>query len=295
MAGHASACDYTRRGASDLEGALAGLVIHSLASGSSGNALLVEAGDTSILIDCGISGARLSRGLRALGRAPADLTAVLVSHEHVDHVRGITPLLRAKLPIVTTRGTAQAAEIAPATAEAIRAGSEIQIGSVGVVALHVSHDAAEPVGFMLHHPLATLTVVTDLGCTDDALIEPLAVSDVIVLEANHDLDMLWRGPYPFYLKRRVASPTGHLSNDDCAALLQRALARSDRTPTIWLAHLSETNNRPDLAVATVATALQDRLPSHRIRALPRRDPIECWRSPAVEADPPRLRQLSLFD
>ncbi|MER3485263.1 MAG: hypothetical protein C4345_04070, partial [Chloroflexota bacterium] len=214
--------------------------------------------------------------------------------EHTDHIQGIKPVLRAKVPILTLPGTARAAELDGTLVEPMSIGVECAVGAFTVTALSVSHDAVEPVGFFLRHPEASITVITDLGRDDDGLIEPLAYSDVIVVEANHDRELLWRGPYPIQLKRRVAAPTGHLSNDDCAALLLRALKQSARQPAIWLAHLSATNNRPDLAVATVASALSEIIPAERIRALPRREGAQCWQSDPDRAVVGAARQLSFF-
>lgn len=270
------------------------VVVHSLASGSSGNAMVVDDGESVILIDCGLSGSRLTSRLRALDLPVSKITALLLSHEHTDHIQGMNPLLRARLPVLTMPGTARAAGVDSGLVEPLRIGAEFEIGAFSVTALGVSHDASEPVGFYLRHPEASMTVITDLGSDDEALVEPLSHSDLIIIEANHDWDMLWRGPYPIHLKRRVASPVGHLSNDDCAALLSRALSRSAHQPAIWLAHLSETNNRPDLAVATVAQALREVVPAHRIRALPRREIALCWQSGLLDTILAKPRQLSFF-
>jgi phosphoribosyl 1,2-cyclic phosphodiesterase len=271
-----------------------GVVVHSLASGSSGNAMVIGDGQTAVLLDCGLPGARLTARLREIGLSVTSITALLLSHEHTDHIQGIKPVLRAKLPILTLPGTARAAGLNGMLVEPLRIGVECSVGAFTVTALGVSHDAVEPVGFFLRHPEASITVITDLGRDDDALIEPLTQSDVIVIEANHDRELLWRGPYPVHLKRRVAAPTGHLSNDDCAALLLRALRQSARQPAIWLAHLSETNNRPDLAVATVASALSEIIPAERIRALPRREVAQCWQSDPERGVVGVARQLSFL-
>src|SRR5262249_20751938 len=154
---------------------------------------------------------------------------------------------------VATRGTHRALDVGRTPFRPIRHGDSEELGDEVVVrALGVSHDAAEPCGFCIDGDGVRLTVITDLGTADTDLCEWIATSDLIVLEANHDESLLRSGPYPSHLKRRVLSPTGHLSNGDCGALLRRALADSARPKTIWLAHLSAVNNRPDLAVATVA-------------------------------------------
>ena len=234
------------------------LTVRNLGSGSSGNALLIDAGEAAIAVDCGIGARALAAGLRAAGRQLADLVAVLLTHEHVDHVRAVPQVVRAGVPLVATAGTARAAALARPNWEEARLGATLRIGGLSVTALGVSHDAVEPCGYHVAAADASLTVITDLGCPDGALQEYLAASDLIVLEANHDVALLRAGPYPAHLKRRVLSPTGHLSNDDCGRLLAAALGDDARRRTIWLAHLSTTNNRPALAQRTVQLALAAR-------------------------------------
>lgn len=227
------------------------LSVRSLGSGSSGNALLVAAPGCVLVVDCGIGARALTAGLRAAGHRLGDVAAVLLTHEHVDHVRSLPQVLKAGVPLVATAGTARAAELPPTRVETVRLGSATMVGRIEVTALAVSHDAAEPSGYHLRHGEIGVTVLTDLGRADPSLHDALAASDLIVLEANHDETMLRAGPYPSHLKRRVLSPTGHLSNADCGRLLAAALAPHGRQPTVWLAHLSTTNNRPAVAQATV--------------------------------------------
>jgi phosphoribosyl 1,2-cyclic phosphodiesterase len=270
------------------------VVVRSLGSGSSGNALVIETSRSALLVDCGLAPSTLSRGL-AIGRRTIEgLTALLVSHEHVDHVRALQRLVKAKVPIVATAGTGRELDCGPSVVRPIQLGSAIDVDGIVVRALGVSHDAAEPCGYYVEAEDVRLTVLTDLGCANESLLEPLAASDLIVLEANHDEDLVRRGPYPSHLKRRLLSPMGHLSNADCGALLRRALAEADRPRTIWLAHLSAVNNRPDLAVSTVASALAQNRVTHATRALPRRGaPVE-WRSDAPFAEPMKPTQLRLL-
>ena len=253
------------------------LTVRSLGSGSSGNALLIEAAEAALVVDCGIGTRALTAGLRAAGRRLADLDAVLVTHEHVDHVRSLPQVVRAGVPLVATVGTARAAAFPPRGVEQVRLGRPVRLEGLSITPLPVSHDAAEPCGFHLEAGSGSLAVVTDLGCPDDALREYLAASDLIVLEANHDEAMLRGGPYPAHLKRRVLSPRGHLSNADCGRLLAAALAGEQRPRTIWLAHLSQTNNRPALAKQTVERLLAERDVVQPVVPLSRHGHEQVWR------------------
>jgi phosphoribosyl 1,2-cyclic phosphodiesterase len=271
------------------------MIVRSLGSGSSGNALVVETGTAVFLVDCGLSAATLARGMKMGGRGLDALSAVVVSHEHVDHVRGLQRLLKGGVPLVTSPGTHRALDVGSTFYRPLRPGDTEELaGGVTVRALGVSHDAAEPCGFCIDADGVRVTVITDLGTADTGLCESIATSDLIVLEANHDEALLRAGPYPAHLKRRVLSATGHLSNVDCGDLLRRALADSDRARTIWLAHLSAVNNRPDLAVATVAKALAGCGKAHDIRALPRQGTPITWRSDGAVGSPLQPQQLALF-
>jgi phosphoribosyl 1,2-cyclic phosphodiesterase len=271
------------------------MIVRSLGSGSSGNALVVETARTALLVDCGLSAATLARGMKTGGRGLETLAAVVVSHEHVDHVRGLQRLLKGGVPLVASPGTHRALDVGRVSFRPLRPGETDALdGGVTVRALGVSHDAAEPCGFCIDADGVRLTVITDLGTADTELCEWIATSDLIVLEANHDEAMLRAGPYPVHLKRRVLSPTGHLSNVDCGELLNCALAGTDRARTIWLAHLSAVNNRPDLAVATVSRALAGCGAAHDIRALPRQGIPVVWRSDSPVGSPSQPQQLALF-
>lgn len=252
-----------------------GVRVVSLASGSSGNALLIDAGQTRLLIDVGLSALRIERELAALGVSAASLTAVLVSHEHIDHVAGLSVLgRRHRLPLVLTAGTAEAVPgIAQLDQQRIGPLQTLAIGTAQVTAIPVRHDAAEPCGFQICLPGATIVVLTDLGYPDRHLDPLVAAADLIVVEANHDLDRLWSGPYTWPLKQRVASETGHLCNDDCGLLLARAI-NDERRRTVWLAHLSAENNDPTTARTTVAERIGDR--PLTLAVLPRRSRGPIW-------------------
>ncbi len=254
------------------------LTVQSLGSGSSGNALLISAGTSLVLLDCGVGSRALEAGVRAAGRRLADVSAVLLTHEHADHSRSLPRLQRAGVRVVATPGTADAAGVSGVRVDRIPIGLEIEVAGITVRALPVCHDAAEPCGFLIERQGVRVAVMTDLGCEDNALLEPLASADLIVLEANHDAAMLRNGPYPLHLKRRVLSRSGHLSNDQCAGLLEAAFGGAPRARTIWLAHLSATNNRPELARRAVARALARQHLAHPIVPLPRQSIGPTWRA-----------------
>jgi phosphoribosyl 1,2-cyclic phosphodiesterase len=252
-----------------------GLAVTSLGSGSSGNALLLRSSTSAILVDCGVSIRRLSQSLAAHALMLPDIDAILVSHEHVDHVREIDRFATMATAILSTKGTASAIQPV-ANWTAITGGETRAVANVEVTAIPVSHDASEPCGFFIRVDGRALTVLTDLGSPSDVAAEAIAASDLVVLEANHDVSMLRRGPYPLHLQRRILSDVGHLSNDDCASLLLTALDGTSRLPTVWLAHLSETNNRPHLAAQTVRRQLARAGIHLEVQALPRRDIGPTW-------------------
>jgi phosphoribosyl 1,2-cyclic phosphodiesterase len=269
------------------------LSVQSLGSGSSGNATLVDDGQTSILVDCGISFAALERGLAVSKRSVDGLKAVIVSHEHVDHIRALPRIMRRGISIACTAGTNAGAQLPFRSCNQVQFGETVSIGTLQVTALAVSHDAIEPCGFFIEARDAAATIVTDLGAGDPELVGSLSRSDLIVIEANHDVARLRRGPYPEVLKRRVLSNRGHLSNQACAELLQEAMRATTRQPTIWLAHLSATNNTPALATSTVVRVLAAIGHTPPIEPLPRFNPSRIWRS---TDDPAGFRgtvQLSL--
>lgn len=220
-----------------------------LASGSNGNSVYVELDGVRLLVDAGISAARITKGLRARGIEPQSIDAVLVTHEHIDHVRGLKTLAKQyHLPILATRGTLAGIDGGAAFEDDMRSISDaFMIGNVTVQPFATSHDAAEPCGFRIEGSHCC-TVATDLGVVTDTVQDAMEGADVLVLEANHDADLLRQGSYPWPLKRRILSNRGHLANGDAAW----ALTRMKKHPRkVYLAHLSKENNRPALARDTV--------------------------------------------
>lgn len=265
------------------------MIVQSFASGSSGNALLLTGAGSAVLVDCGLGPRTLGKALLHHKVAVKDLSAVLITHEHDDHVRGLQPLMPHCRTFHATEGTAAALGLPRASRLTAKAFASVPIGAFEVTAIPTSHDAAEPCGFSFFDGMSRVTLLTDFGEPHDGMIDLLFTSDLIVIEANHDLHMLRSGPYPAELKRRVMSARGHLSNADCGALLARALAAAKLPRTIWLAHLSATNNKPELAVRTVKDSLALVVAKHQVVALPRREPGPVW-SPQQ----PGAEQLSLF-
>lgn len=255
------------------------LIVSSLGSGSNGNAFLIEFDTTRILLDSGVPIRTLLSCLQQRFLVPKDLTAILVSHEHIDHVRSLGQLLnRAEIPVLATRGTLAGLEHLPINSpEVLKPLEEQCIGSLGLIPVPVSHDAREPVGFHINSQSGSVTLLTDLGeCSDDNL-EFAARADHIVIESNYDESMLRSGSYPAHLKRRIRSADGHLSNDDCAEFLCDVIGPS--TSDIWLCHLSENNNRPENAERTTTDALGRRGIHRLVTALPRYNgSVTTWRS-----------------
>lgn len=229
-----------------------------LASGSSGNAILVSSDSTSVLVDAGISARRVTRAVEALGVLPESIDAVLVTHEHSDHVGGLATLTRRLgLPVVASPGTHAAIRLripdAGASVEA-EAGREYLIGDLAITPFATSHDSAEPLGFTISDGESRTAVATDLGVVGRNVRRHLLDADCAILEFNHDERMLLDSPYPWHLKQRILSNVGHLSNASAA----NELVRAGDAPLslLILAHLSGENNEAGLAREAAARALE---------------------------------------
>ena len=231
--------------------------ICSIASGSSGNCIYVGSDNTHIIIDAGISGKRIEEGLNSLGLSTGDLDAVLITHEHSDHVASIGVLARKYgLPMYATKGTIDGimnqkclGTVDRSLFNEICAYNDFTIDDLTVKPIEVSHDAAEPVAYRIEHGGRSVGVCTDLGTYNDRIIEGFTGIDALFLEANHDVNMLQVGRYPYYLKQRILSDKGHLSNENCGKLLCRLL--HDDIKSITLSHLSAENNMAELAYEAV--------------------------------------------
>ena len=228
---------------------------YTLASSSSGNAALIRCGDTAVLLDAGISARRIAQSLALLGMTPGALDAVLVTHEHSDHVNGIATLTKKYgVPVYASRGTAHFLPQAAPCLRKFDAGDAFTIGSLEIRSFRTSHDAADSVDYRIDGPDGSLGALTDTGYVTRDAADTLKGVDALLLEANHDIETLQCGPYPYHLKRRILSEHGHLSND-AAADFARWCAQHG-TGDILLAHLSAENNTPAMAEYAVARRLQ---------------------------------------
>lgn len=226
----------------------------SLGSGSEGNALLVSAGKTSVLMDCGFSVNETVARLARLDVLPEQLSGILVTHEHGDHARGVVRFARKfGLAVWLTHGTWRGIQAGEVEVREINSQDVFAIGDLEIRPYPVPHDAAEPVQFVFGDGQRRLGVLTDAGCSTPHIENVLSGCDALVLECNHDRQMLQNGSYPPSLKQRVGGRLGHLSNDQAADILARLDTR--RLQHLLAAHLSAQNNQPDLAVRALSEAM----------------------------------------
>ena len=228
-----------------------------LASGSSGNACYVETAEARVLIDAGLSGEELVRRMEMTGIDPAELDAILLTHEHIDHIRGAGPLARRfDLPVYLNRLTLKRALKTLgnlSTPVVFHTGHPITLHGLCIETFTKCHDAADPVGVVVHADGARLGIITDLGRSTPVVEDRLRGCHALVVEFNHDERMLDEGPYPLELKRRIKGPEGHLSNEQAGELLKTLC--HDALSTVILAHLSEMNNHPEKAISASKKAL----------------------------------------
>ncbi len=231
--------------------------VWSISSGSSGNCYLIREANTLLLMEAGIGIRRIEFELLQIGVSPAQLSAILVSHEHTDHWASALALgRRLRVPVICTSGTWMAGgglDSRSVDHVPLASGSSLRIGCLTVDAFSLPHDAQEPAGFFVRSSSAAALMATDMGFATEEVVDLARHADLVILEANHDVDMLVRGPYPAYLKTRILGERGHLSNEDAGrAILGMANGHQHH---FWLAHLSHTNNSPRLAL----TSVQDQL------------------------------------
>lgn len=232
--------------------------VHVLASGSTGNAVFLDFKHTKILVDAGISTRRIKNSLAELGVSIEELDGIMITHEHRDHVSGLATMTKKyNVPIyasMNTWGSMYCRDLLPEECCKVLTKS-LHVGEVKIEPFSISHDAADPVGFRFFSENLKYSVVTDLGFVSDEVRKAIALSDILVLESNHDIEMLENGPYPWHLKKRILSNRGHLSNYDAGW----TLARLEKKPTmqVFLAHMSKKNNDPELAMETVSTILTE--------------------------------------
>ncbi len=229
----------------------------SIASGSSGNCIYVGSEATHLLVDVGISGKRTESGLNSLGISARDLDGILITHEHADHISGLGVISRKYgVPIYATPGTIQAIQncssvgkIDKSLFREVKEDVKLTIKDLTVNPMRISHDAAQPVAYRISYGNKKVGICTDLGVYNDYTVECLRGMDALLIEANHDVNMLQVGPYPYYLKQRILGDRGHLSNENSGRLLSRIL--HDKLENIILGHLSKENNLPELAYEAV--------------------------------------------
>ena len=228
----------------------------SLGSGSKGNGTLVEYGDQLLLVDCGFTIKEVERRLERLRRTPRDISAIVVTHEHSDHLKGVGPLSRKyRLPVYMTVGTYRSRDIGElADLRLIQGYRSFQVESIRVQPVAVPHDAREPAQYIFEANGKRLGILTDLGTISPHVESQYSCCDGLLLEANHDPHMLVTGPYPQSLKKRVGGPWGHLSNQQAAAFLQRV--DTTQLTSLVVGHISETNNCVEKAKATLREATQ---------------------------------------
>lgn len=235
--------------------------IFSLRSGSRGNATLLYSDKTKILIDCGISGKTAEMALAELDVSPTDLDAIVITHEHIDHIMGVGVMMRRyNLPVWANEATWSAMEnqvgkIPQELIKTFNIGDGFEIGNIGVSPFSIPHDAASPVGYSFLNAGEKVSVVTDIGELKKDLFAAAKGSKTVLLESNHDVNMLEISSYPINLKQRIRGKLGHLSNDEAGKAAEFLVKLG--TENIILGHLSEENNYPELAFQTVVSSLKE--------------------------------------
>lgn len=243
----------------------------SIASGSSGNCSYVSSDKASVLVDVGISKKKIQEGLKSIDRDFKDINGILITHEHIDHIRGLGVISRScNIPIYATAdtcdeiaNTSSLGEFDKSLLIPIEPDKVFDIEDIHIEAHSIWHDAADPVCYSLECDNQKISIATDMGDYDDYIVNALKDSDVLLVEANHDIRMLQVGPYPYHLKQRILGKRGHLSNDKGGQLIKALL--NDHIKAIFLGHLSKENNYPELAYETVKLMLMDNPYTNDIR------------------------------
>ena len=246
----------------------------TIASGSSGNCAYIGSDTTHLLVDVGVSRKRTVEALRDLSLDLKDIDGIFLTHEHTDHIQGLPMIAKVTdMPFYATRGTIEAilrmpkfSGIDPARFVPVRSDEAVCVKDLKIDPMRISHDAAEPVGYRVLYGQKKAVICTDLGCYTDYTVECLKDADVLLLESNHDVNMLQCGPYPYPLKQRILGKRGHLSNVSSGQLLCRVL--NDHLKGIFLGHLSKENNLPELGFETVRVEILSSDAPYRPEDLP---------------------------
>ncbi|MBS4534484.1 MBL fold metallo-hydrolase [Clostridium sp. D2Q-14] len=234
----------------------------SIASGSSGNCQYIEGGKGKILVDAGLSGKRIQESLNSIGANSGNIDGILVTHEHKDHIKGVGILSRRfDIPIYANNNTWEVmreylGKLKEENIRIIKNNDTFEIKDIGISTFKTSHDAIDSMGYTLNYRNKKISIVTDTGIITDEIKNEIKNSDLLMLESNHDVDMLKVGSYPYYLKKRVLSSSGHLSNEDAGNLIVDIF--QDKFKKIFLGHLSKENNFPELAYQTVVNIISEK-------------------------------------
>ena len=236
------------------------LNLYPLFSGSSGNMYLVESNNTNVLVDIGISYKRANIALNEIGKNFEDIDALVITHEHSDHIQGLSTLLKKQsIPIYTSKGTSSAIKeklkLNDIQINEITADEKFNIKDISITPFEISHDAAMPLGYTISSENKSLTIATDLGYVSENIYSHLKEANLSVIESNYDNTLLMYGPYNYNLKQRIKSNLGHLSNTDTASVITN-LAKDGKRSFI-LGHLSQNNNNPDIAYSIITDTLTE--------------------------------------
>lgn len=238
-----------------------GLRFCSLSSGSSGNCQYIETENMKILIDAGFSGKRIEELLASIDVCPKTLDGIFVTHEHTDHIRGVGVLSRRyDLPLYANENTwlgmeSKIGKIKEKNIKIFNTEDFIEMKDLIVNPIKIFHDALEPVGYVFHYKKKKISIITDTGIIDNNMKEKIKDSNIYLMESNHDVYMLRDGDYPWFLKERISSTKGHLSNDDAAVILSDII--NGKEEVVLLGHLSKDNNKPEIAYETVRSKLDE--------------------------------------
>ena len=228
-----------------------------LASGSSGNCFYIGSDKANILIDAGISCKQISERLKGIGRDIKNINGIFLSHEHIDHIRGIDTLTRKyDIPVFVNKGTLGRCYFDMGGIQLFKTNEPMDFNGLKIIPFSKNHDATDPVSFIVKNGAKKISVMTDAGICCPNMERAASESDVMILEANHDSEMLKNGQYPYYLKKRIASTRGHLSNRDAALLVLEHAKK--KLKHVLLSHLSLFNNTPELAMNTFKTIIGER-------------------------------------